>query len=363
MDIKLIIDDRERAVTLHKEDLNNINYEITRLTTADYVVVNASTGTAIAAIERKSLEDFAASIKDGRSENIKKLCDFRAKSGCRIIYLIEGDAFPRQDKQYAHIAYKTIESAIFHLIARDNICVIRTKDTVDTAKTLVRFVQSMKTLKEEFEPITELPTEIKVGNAELTQMITEKHVRNDIDIVRDMWASFKGISLSKSDEYINRWSLSDLFKGWITRDSIIAMKYSNGRAIDKKIANELFAPSHITQRKILSQIPMISYQATEVILSNMNLRELISLDQEKLSKVRYNDKKCIGKHAAAIIRLFDFTLAKPVVNTLTDNILSINVLAKESVIIEEVKPIVMNKPKRKYQRKNKMTEEVKEEII
>lgn len=308
MDIKLIIDDRERAVTLHKEDLNNINYEITRLTTADYVVVNATNGVAIAAIERKSLEDFAASIKDGRSENIKKLCDFRAKSGCRIIYLIEGDAFPKQDKQYAHISYKIIESSIFHLIARDNICVIRTKDTVDTAKTLVRFIQSMKTLKEEFEPVSELPHEVKIGNAELTQMITEKHVRNDIDIVRDMWASFKGISLSKADEYINRWSLSDLFCGRISRDLITSMKYSNGRAIDKKIANELFAPSHITQRKILSQIPMISYPATEYILANMNLQEIISLPVEKLREVRYSEKKLVGKHAETIIRLFNFSL-------------------------------------------------------
>jgi ERCC4-type nuclease len=306
MDIKLYIDDRERAVTLHKDDLVGINYEIKRLTTADYIVVNATTGVVLAAIERKSLEDFAASIKDGRSENINKLCDFRQKSGCRIIYLIEGDFAPKPNKEYGHIPYKNIESSIFHLIIRDNICVLKTKDTLDTAQTLARFITSMRTLKE-FEPTQELPSEVKIGNAELTEMITMRHIKSDLDIVREMWAVFKGISVESSDEYVRVWALYDIICGKIARETISTHKLTTGRTINKTAVNSLFAADHATQRKILACVPGISSKATGTILMNMDLKTLICLPLEELAKIKCSEKKVLGnKCSEAILRLFTF---------------------------------------------------------
>ena len=65
---KLIIDTRERNVTRHAKELEEINFEIKQITTADYVVLSPL-GNIVALLERKSLDDFAASLKDGRHDN------------------------------------------------------------------------------------------------------------------------------------------------------------------------------------------------------------------------------------------------------------------------------------------------------
>jgi ERCC4-type nuclease len=305
MDIKLIIDDRERAITKHIVEFKEINYEITRITTADYIVVNPTTGQVISAIERKSLEDFAASIKDGRSENVAKLIDLRSKTGCRIIYLIEGELAPKQEREIAHFKYKVIESAIFHLIARDGVCILRTTDTLDTAKMLVRFVDSMKTMKKfeggQIEEITEL------ANTELTAMITQKYIKSDLDIVREIWAIFRGITPSNADEYIRCWSLSDIVCRRISREDIHGHKLSSGRKINKTVANSLAGIDGATESRMLCGIPQISKTSTNYIVMRKPLADLLALNSTELAEININDKKKIGaKIAENILRIFNY---------------------------------------------------------
>lgn len=309
--VKLIVDDRERSISVHSSEWQEITYEQTRITTADYVVVNEETGSIIACIERKSLEDFAASIKDGRSENIAKLREFRAKTGCRIIYLIEGDLQPKQDKEYAHISFKAIESAIFHLIARDNICILRTSDTLDTAKTLARFVRSMETLKSgELSTIPEGGAEFgeaSIGAAELQEMLSQKHVRSDHDIVRELWAAFNGITMASADSYIKVWSLADIICGRISRETITQHKMASGHKINTKVATTLMALDKPTEARLLSRIPNLSNKSANYILLRMSLRELITLPPEELSKIAISDKKKLGdKLATNVLTLMNY---------------------------------------------------------
>ncbi len=304
MTTKLIIDDRERAVTC-KAELKEIPHEIMRMEQGgDYLLVKD--GSILACIERKSLDDFAASIKDGRSENIKKLIAFRAKTNCRIIYLIEGKLNPNPTEEFAHIPYKTIKSSINHLIIRDGVCILRTLDTNDTAKTLVDLVHSMNTLKE-FEPLAETPNTTIIGNDEMLTMIREKHVKPTIDVVREMWSCFKGISIDASDSYIAIWSIADIVLARITRETIINHKTSSGRKINKQAATSLMGIDKLLETRILSKIPGISAKSANYITLRIPLATLINLNLEELTKINYTDKKKINVTVAKnILSLFNF---------------------------------------------------------
>lgn len=305
--VKLIVDDRERSVSIHSQEWCDITYETTRITTADYIVVNEETKNILACIERKSLEDFAASIKDGRSENISKLREFRSKTGCRIIYLIEGDLTPKQDKEYAHIPFKTIESAIFHLITRDNICVLRTSDTLDTARLLARFVKSMETLKGDNILCVEGGAafgEASIEASQLQEMLSQKHIKSDIDIVRELWSAFNGISIASADEYIKVWSLSDIICGRISREQITQHKMSSGRKINPKVATCLMALDKQVETRLLASIPMLSRISANYILLRSSLKDLILLSVEDMAKIAISDKKKLGEKLANNINTY-----------------------------------------------------------
>jgi len=298
----LLIDDRERAVS-DKPELKEIKHEIRRIEQGgDYLVVKD--GTILACIERKSLDDFAASIKDGRSENIKKLIAFRAKTKCRIIYLIEGKLNPGPKEQYSHIPYKTIESSIYHLIIRDGVCILRTTDTVDTAKTLVKLVKSMDTLKDTNIELHDDDTPLAIGADEMIKMISEKHVKQDVDIVRDMWSSFRGISIDSSDSFIAVWTIADIVLGRVSRETITNHKTSNGRVVNKRA---LMGIDKMLETRILSKIPGISTKSANYLTLRNPLAEILTKTAAELVLLNYTDKKKLSpKTADNIIRLFNF---------------------------------------------------------
>jgi ERCC4-type nuclease len=92
-------------VTRHTE-LNDIPWSRVQITVGDYIVVSGDK--IVAVIERKTLDDYGASLKDGRANNKQKMINLRKKTGCRIIYIIEGDAFPSPNDCYSNIPYKNI---------------------------------------------------------------------------------------------------------------------------------------------------------------------------------------------------------------------------------------------------------------
>ncbi len=107
----------------------NIIFE--NLTHGDFSIeVNDS---IIAVIERKTIQDLTASIKDGRYHNqkINLLASFDANS---IYYLIEGifDYNEDLDISINGISKKAIISSIINTMVRDNIKIIFTKNVNDT---------------------------------------------------------------------------------------------------------------------------------------------------------------------------------------------------------------------------------------
>ena len=89
MKFKLIIDDRERSIYPYLEtELYNIEYIIKRINIGDYSIIDDS-NKIIVCFERKTLEDLASSIKDGRYGNKESMIELREKTNCKLFYIIE----------------------------------------------------------------------------------------------------------------------------------------------------------------------------------------------------------------------------------------------------------------------------------
>jgi ERCC4-type nuclease len=357
----LICDDRERSVTVHSVEFADINYTIKHITTGDYAVVGPD-GALLAIIERKSLDDYGASIKDSRHANKEKLAAISAKTGCRIIYIIEGPLSPKMHDQFSRIPYKHIESSIHHLIIRDNICVLRTKDTLDTAQTLARFVRNCDTListdiipdravtaaenpivgKQPCGPTTAVmgasdTTHIleqsvsnehqqsqtdgnekppastsegpQIGPAEaVLDLLTEKHIKSDIDIVRALWAVFRGISVTSADQYINLMSLGDLLCGRIDLQNL---RLGNGKVPPKRAYESLRNINSDVETKLLAAIPGISRICASELIKKYRLSALLTFEAGAISIITVKGKTAERKlgmdKANKILKYFNFT--------------------------------------------------------
>ena len=129
--MKLIIDQREFSLINKINELlanfqfKNIDVEVANLHIGDILVKNEDTTFLI--IERKTINDYCASIKDGRNrEQKKRLLSKFTKN--QIIYLVEGSLDFVQSK-YNRVNSDTVVSSILNTMMRDGIHVFHTKDS------------------------------------------------------------------------------------------------------------------------------------------------------------------------------------------------------------------------------------------
>ncbi len=163
--MNIIIDDRESAVIpfLKKQESKNegITCLVKRINIGDYALCYNNNIKVI--IERKTWKDLSASIRDGRKANVNKLLKLRKEIGCKIIYLIEGNAYPNPDQYFARIQYKNLISHLNHLMFRDDIHMVYSKDQEYTAYKLFELCKNYMTLDETNNEINEC-NEIEMNN-------------------------------------------------------------------------------------------------------------------------------------------------------------------------------------------------------
>jgi len=153
--MEIIVDDREKAVIPFLEEFKNkynIIYKIQRNQTGDYAIVYKDEILLI--IERKTWTDLAASMRDGRKENVKKLLNLREETKCNLAYLIEGDATPSFTKKYGRLPVKNLRAHLDHLMFRDNIHIIYSKNEIYTAERLFELATNYLSNKEIIKKIT-----------------------------------------------------------------------------------------------------------------------------------------------------------------------------------------------------------------
>ncbi len=298
----LVIDNRERAVIQHTAELGV--HECRQLTVGDYAIIHGQL--LMAVIERKTLEDYAASFKDGRHHNRQKMLDMREKYGCRVYYIIEGQPHPPPDKFFGGIQYSKIQSSIDHLQFRDGIYVIYTKDTLHTAKRLAQLVESITTLTPEDMPTAPVPPDIIAGGEPIVDL-TAKQEKSPLDICRRQWACFRGITPDTADTYIKKWQLADIICQRVERQEISTTRHSTGRLISKSVVSSLSAVDRPTECKLLASVPGISVKTAGLLLGTYTLRQLIESPPEVLAAIEIGKRKLGLARANALIDCFTFS--------------------------------------------------------
>lgn len=146
--MEIIADDRENSVSEYFKPLSekhHIGYQKKRITIGDFAIVN--NGKIIVIVERKTWTDLAASIRDGRKENIQKLLWLREQTGCLIMYIIEGNPFYYEDKTISRMSIKSMRSHLDHLMFRDGVQVVYSSGVDFTASRLFEFARNITTIK------------------------------------------------------------------------------------------------------------------------------------------------------------------------------------------------------------------------
>jgi ERCC4-type nuclease len=117
---------------------NNIKLKVDNLKIGDIVFVEIDVneneiGEELVVFERKSLNDLASSIKDGRyAEQSFRLDGFQAVPNHNIVYLIEGDLSKYRENKYTRINKKTLLSSMFSILYYKGFSVVRTMNMLET---------------------------------------------------------------------------------------------------------------------------------------------------------------------------------------------------------------------------------------
>jgi len=149
MNLKLILDEREttlyeRCVLLHTEHKNKKWSLEKRVLPLGDAIIQDEAGKDLLIIERKSIQDLLASIKDGRyAEQSHRLQHSSGIPAHNIIYVIEG-SFANLPTHHNHGDPKqTAYSSIVSLSLFKGFSVLRTTSLQDTADLLVSVVDKM----------------------------------------------------------------------------------------------------------------------------------------------------------------------------------------------------------------------------
>ena len=121
------------------DDVNsNIKLKVDNLKIGDTVFVEIDVneneiGEELVVFERKSLNDLASSIKDGRyAEQSFRLDGYQAVPNHNIVYLIEGDISKYRETKYTRINKKTLLSSMFSILYYKGFSVVRTMNVLET---------------------------------------------------------------------------------------------------------------------------------------------------------------------------------------------------------------------------------------
>jgi len=322
----LIVDTRERAtipfidVELQNEiDKNTrnksaipikLNYQIEQINTGDYLICDDDNNIMLC-IERKTYIDYAQSLKDGRYENKEKMLDLRTKSGCNLMFIIEGIAFPEPDRKFGHIPYCNIEASEFHMALRDNIHVMHTKDTQHTIKQIIKFMVAYNKFRINEEPIqnTQIQNNEIVGGIEKLNLDDIKKVipkGNDLIIIQ-CWSALPAISNITGTYLATKFTINEFFASnieEIEEYKINERKFSKN-AIQSLI--NLHKGNTDLMAKLITPIRGISKETAIKITISIDLRNatLETLQEINVSSIPDKPRKLGPAKAAAILEILN----------------------------------------------------------
>lgn len=234
--VKLIVDNRENIKELLNKNLENVAFE--NLLIGDYCF--KIDDVPFIFIERKTISDYAASIKDGRHREQKK----RLKSQpAYIMYLVEGPLSKDNSSfSYNKVDKHTIISSIINTSLRDNINVFHTSDINET----IFFIESLYRKLE------------KQGKTFLD---------NKSSYTQDLLDTVKVSKKKNIDESISFQMMMNCIPGISSKvSSRLAEKYTNLKHFIDTI-NEL--PDNVLRKKFIQDIRLENGEKTRKISKNV----------------------------------------------------------------------------------------------
>lgn len=293
--IKIYIDDRERGIAglfTHGVPVDTI-----RMNVGDYAV--SVDGNIVAIVERKTLADFAASLKDGRYGNVSKMREVREQFGVAQVFFVEGKPpkDPSSNVPGGRIPYRIIESAMDHLAIRDNITTILTRDAADFAYRMSRFAKNMGSLYKNGD--------VRGGRDEEVLGVAPK--LSEDDITTGIWCAFRGIGALNATPIGRLYTPADAIAGRIPTD------YIDG--LNKKIQKSLTVIDSHTQVCLLEAIPGVNRAIANDLLRERTLKQLLSYSPGAISICKVGKaKRNLGEALATkIVKYFGHRLSAPAV--------------------------------------------------
>jgi len=177
-DFQFIIDNRERKV-IDCISTKKIEYKLINLDVGDYIFsYKQLENSPKVIIERKTIDDLASSIKDGRYKEQKVRLLNEQRKGHQVIYIIEGNI----NNKVGKISSKTFNSVIVNGIIRDGIYTYISKDIEDTVNFLIKSFEMIKKTGQIWNrfPINNMYAENNQLNKDNTEYISNiKSVKKD----------------------------------------------------------------------------------------------------------------------------------------------------------------------------------------
>lgn len=291
----LIADDREKHVIPVLKALFNI--KVQRITIGDYVYAHG--GKIICIVERKTLADLAASIKDGRMTNHQKLLDAKNKCGCRILYIIEGPAYPDLNRSFSRMKFKCLQGKLDSILFRHDIKIIWTRDVIHTARRLADLCNTFERLIDQgefsdlFNDKTNNVEELKNGgnNENLKKVNSIVNVKHEVklDMLHvSMLRQVPHVSYKAAVSALQKYTIIQLLKcdgvtaqDWYNLKNPESMYKLGNRGIKMYNACKKIQENLEIQSKILSCINGITKKTAVLILQNVAIMNIINVSFKK----------------------------------------------------------------------------------
>ena len=319
--LEIVVDTRERAVIPFFEESNSeFSFRIDQVNVGDYSVLYR--GYILFIIERKTWGDLADSLRDGRSKNVKKMMKVREETGCKLIYLIEGPAFPNRTKKFKRMPMSNLRAHLDHLTFRDDIHMAYSKNQQDTVIRIHELVKNYVSIKP--SPLSIIDDLIYKKEQETTvvgagtingnaEKLKEKIPIIPSDVIYKIWCCVPNITERSASIFIDAgYHISDLILGYITKETIYSMRYANGCIIgkraDKIINGSKLAPINIKYYiKMLSQINGLTKDTATRILESFDFKNILigEITQNQLESFDRTPKRKLGKKLSTeIVKYF-----------------------------------------------------------
>lgn len=286
--MKIVIDNREKDLikllnALNKDEKKPFDIDVQQLDLGDVIFYDKS-GKEVLVIERKSVNDLAGSIRDGRyNEQSLRLTNWCDVHNHNIVYLIEGQMKSLQTR-YNKITPEIIYSTMCSLFYHKGFSVLRSNDVMETATMILRFFNKIQKETKRVPYYRFENFEKFENNNESDKLDSENGEKKENEIIVDKIP--KGNKLGGKKDIHKNSNLCSKCGGGVNSQEYVS--------VVKKVKKDNITPENIGAI-ILSQIPGISAVTSLTIMEEFgslyNLMKKLGEDNNCMNGLTYTTQK------------------------------------------------------------------------